>query len=157
MKPKFRHALLLASSFAGLAISYTHAADGTWTQNGDGNWSDITKWDSGIVADGTDSTAFLSDVISANRTITLDSARTIGNIFAQDTTHDYIISGANTLTFDVTAGSPTVSVVAGRTLTFKNTTLAGSDGLAFTGAGVIDVYQATFGYTGGTIVDGDED
>jgi autotransporter-associated beta strand protein len=134
------------------AASVAHAADGTWTLNNNGNWSATGNWQDGIVADGADFTAFLSNVINGDRTITLDSARTIGNITAQDTSHNYTISGANTLTFDVTSGTPTVSVVAGRTLTFNNTTLAGNDGLLLSG-GRFSLRTAVISHTGGTTVD----
>lgn len=119
-----------------LTLGSLHAADGTWTSDANGNWNDIANWNSGAgpIADGADFTATLDDVITGNRTITNDG-RTIGNITVLDTSHNYTIS-SSTLTLDVTAGSPTVSVPAGRTLTIGSV-VAGADGFTKTGDGTL--------------------
>lgn len=137
---------LLASS------THLHAQDGTWSTNGNGNWSDTTKWDGGIVADGTDSTAYFTLEFTGNRTITLDSDRTIGGITYTDTTpdRDLTIQG-NVLTLDVTSGSPTINIT-GRQVTIKNV-IAGSDGFTKTGDGKL-VLTATQTYTGNTVISG---
>jgi autotransporter-associated beta strand protein len=144
----------LAAWVGGMVVSAVlaapaFAADGTWNVNNSGNWSATGNWSGGTVANGVDSTAFLSNVITNNRTITLDSARTIGGIAAQDTSDNYTISGANTLTLDVTTGIPTLNVVtAAQTLRIRSV-IAGSDGLQKTGAGTLRLNAANT-YTGGT-------
>lgn len=81
-------------------------------------------------------------MISVNRIITLDSARTIGNIYAQDTTHSYTISGTNTLTLDVSSGQSILNVVtSGRTLTI-GTPVTVNDGIEKTGAGGVSINNA---------------
>jgi autotransporter-associated beta strand protein len=126
---------LLISGSSLLAANSVHAASGTWNANLAGNWSDTTKWSGGTVADGADFTATFGDFISADRIVTLDSARTLGGISALDATHNYTISGANALTFDVTTGVSVVNhSVAGRLLTV-NVPVTFNDGLEKTGAG----------------------
>jgi fibronectin-binding autotransporter adhesin len=138
MKPKFRNFLILAGGSL-LAISYAHAADGIWTADvDDGTWSDTANWDSANVADGADFTATFDNVITANRNVILDSSRTIGNVTAADTSHNYTISGSigtEILTLDRTdATKPTISVPSNRTLTISSV-IAGGDGLLKTGNG----------------------
>lgn len=137
--------LLLLAAAAQLGVSIVHAADtdGTWTKNATGtqNWNDPLNWSGGNVADGIGFSAFLSNVITADRTITLDTARTIGNIYAQDTTHNFTISGANTLTLDASSGQSILSVVSGRTLNL-GTALTVHDGIDKQGAGNLNITGA---------------
>ncbi|BCU78412.1 hypothetical protein llg_31270 [Luteolibacter sp. LG18] len=65
------------------------------------------------MADGAGSTATFNIDISADRTISLDSARTIGNLSFRDTaagSNCYIIGGNSTLTLDNGANKPTISI-----------------------------------------------
>jgi autotransporter-associated beta strand protein len=143
---------VFALTLALLSAANAHAqdTDGTWTKNAAGtqNWSDTTNWSGGTVANGIGYSAFLSNVITDNRVITLDTARTIGNIYAQDTTHNYTISGANTLTLDVTSGQSILNVVtSGRTLNI-GTAVTVNDGIEKTGAGLVSITGAvTLGVT----------
>jgi autotransporter-associated beta strand protein len=133
----------LGSSLVAVCSAYAVDMDGTWTKNATGtqNWSDPLNWSVGNVADGIGFSAYLSNVIDANRTITLDTARTIGNIYAQDTTHDYTISGANTLTLDASSGQSILDVVSGRTLNI-GTAVTVNDGIEKTGAGAVSITGA---------------
>jgi len=116
------------------------------------------------VADGTDSTAYFTLNITGNRTVTLDTARTIGNITFTDTTpsHNLTITAPNSLTLDVTSGSPIINVSqSGRTLTIYNSVagslIAGSDGYTKTGDGrlILNARNGTnYTYTGDTVVSG---
>ncbi len=123
----------------------SHAADGEWNVDADGNWSDTGNWLDGIVADGADSTATF-DGISGNRTVTLDTARTIGNISFDDGSHHLAITGANTLTLDTTSGMPTIDV-DDEELTITSV-IDGNDGLAKVGAGILRLNAANT-FTGG--------
>jgi autotransporter-associated beta strand protein len=146
--------IVVALLVAWLLVSATNAraADGTWNSDSAGNWSDAAKWTSGTVADGVDFTATLGNFITATRIITLDSARSVGNITASDTSNDYTISGANTLTLDRTSGTPAISVPNGRTLTISSV-IAGIDGLSKTGSGTL-LLDGNNSYSGGTILTG---
>ena len=141
--------LIPISSF--LTLSTAFAADGEWDTNADGDWSTAANWSGTIIADGTDNTATFGNAINSNRTITLDSDRTIGNIIASDTSHNYTISGANILTLDRTTGIPIIDVTRdGRELTISSE-IAGNDGLQKDGDGRV-LLTGTNTYTGGTII-----
>ena len=76
----------LALLLIGAAVSGAHAADGTWISDTDVNngWSTAGNWNGGTVADGVDFTANFTNNITATRTVTLDTARTIGNLTFSD-------------------------------------------------------------------------
>lgn len=112
-----------------------HAASGTWTLNASGNWSTPGNWSGSTVADGTDATATFGDFINATRTVTNDTVRTIGHLSALDTSNNYVLSGTNVLTLDVTSGLSSINVsTAGRTLTI-GTPVTVNDGIQKNGAG----------------------
>ncbi len=104
-------------------------------------------------ADGAGNTANFTGVnILADRVITLDSARTIGNITFTDATsssNNLSISGANILTLDRTdATKPTINVTqSGRTLTISSQ-ISGNDGLLKSGTGDL-VLGGNNNFTGG--------
>lgn len=156
MKPNYNIPnLLTLTGSALLAISSASAAPGTWNANSNGDWSTASNWDSSIVADGTGSLATLGDFIDADRIINLDIAAMIGGITAADTTHNYTISGASTLTLDSTGSSIVNVTTAGRTLTIASV-LNGNDGITKSGAGTLALSNAnlisgTFALTAGTL------
>jgi fibronectin-binding autotransporter adhesin len=107
---------LLLSAIAGLVgVSFGHAATGTWTfdSTGTANWSDTTKWSGGTIADGAGFTANLNSNITAARTVTLDSSRTIGAVSIGDSTSTIfaytLATGSNTLTFDNGSSNATLT------------------------------------------------
>ena len=129
--------------------------DGTWITNADSTWSNPANWQSGNVAEGADKTAFFTANITANRIITVDAPRIIGNITFTDSTtssNDLTISGANVLTLDVTAAHPIINVTqsGNRQLTI-NSVLTGNDGLQKNGVGILNL-GGNNTYTGPTIV-----
>ncbi len=148
--------LCVAAVALALAMSTTGRGDnGTWNVNADGNWSVGTNWLGNTIADGADYTGDFSQVnITNNRTVTLDSARTIGHLLFDDTTHtyyDWTLSGSYVLTLDVTSGSPTITVATNRKATV-NVALAGNDGLTKAGGGTMQLGNASNNYTGPTVV-----
>ena len=79
--------------------------DGTWTLNGDGNWSTAANWLNSRIADGQGKTAGITYNITGNHTLTMDTtARTLGilNLGDSDNTNSYTLAatGGATLTFD---------------------------------------------------------
>jgi len=143
----------IAKSDSLMALWYERALivnDGTWIGTS-GNWSDTTKWTNGVVASGVDKIATLGNYITSSCTVTLDVSRTVGNIYALDTTHNYTIGDSNTITtitMDRTSGTPVISVVANRTLTI-NSIVAGNDGFSKQGVGILAL-TATNTYSGDT-------
>lgn len=123
MKPTSLFAVRAASLFHAATIvcfsvafsSPGRAADGTWTGTANANWSNTGSWAGGTVADGAGSTANITAAIGGTRTITLDTARTIGtlNIGDTDRTHSYVISGGQVLSFN-NAGAA-AAIIAGAT------------------------------------------
>ena len=144
--------LLLAS--AALTTPLLHAQNGTWNVDADGSWNDSANWLGNTIADGIGSTAFLTQNITAARTITPGADRTIGNItFTPVSNFDLTVTGGNILTLDVTTGAPVVNVTqSGRTLTIGSE-ITGNDGLTKSGPGNLTLTGANT-YTGTTTVSG---
>jgi autotransporter-associated beta strand protein len=114
---------------------------GTWNADSSGNWSDTTKWSGGIPADGAGYTADFSTVnISANRTVTLDGSRSIGNLLFGDTsgsqTWTAIPTNGSVLTLD-TGSQSSPSIVVNQNTATLATPLAGINGFAKSGAGIL--------------------
>ena len=144
-KPIHRSFPLAASIAALLAATSASAQDGSWTQTTAGpfNWDDIANWSSGAgpIADGADFTASFVADITAAQTVSLNNAKTIGNITFNDATssHDLVIGGANTLTLGVTSGSPVISVPQAARLLSISSNVAGTVGLTKSGSGVLSL------------------
>ena len=125
-----------ALSIVGLfttAVPQTNAASGTWLSDSDGVWSDSTKWQSSIIAFGAGNTADFSTVdITSNRTVTLDTARTIGTLRFADTSSNqtWTLTG-NTLTLN------TGSMVVTNSAATIQAPLAGTNGITKSLAGTL--------------------
>ena len=93
-----RRTKFLVAAFAtvALAASPSFATNGSWNADSDGNWSDTTKWLGGNIADGAGATANFTFNITGSRTVTLDSARTVGilNIGDPDGSDIYFFGAA---------------------------------------------------------------
>jgi autotransporter-associated beta strand protein len=143
----------LATALAALLSAKSAGAqDGTWL-GVSGDWNASGTWSGGIIADGAGFTAnFTGANITVAQTITLTAPQTIGNItFTDETTssHNLTIDGANVLTLDVASGSPVINVTqAGRILSISSE-VAGDDGLATSGPGVLSL-AGTNTYSGVT-------
>jgi len=125
MKPKYafvrlrlsRRLLLPGIMPLALAIALSskpaRAVDGSWAVNANGNWSATGSWTGGTIADGAGSTATFNLDINADRTVSLDTNRTIGNLFFRDTatgSNAWLIGGTSTLTLDDGVNKPTLTV-----------------------------------------------
>jgi fibronectin-binding autotransporter adhesin len=153
MKPILSRSLVPITSLLLLAgASGLQAANGTWTADADGIWSDTTKWSGGTLADGSGYTADFSTInITADRTVTLDASHTLTTLKFGDVTpdHNWILSGANTLTL---AGTTPGFSVVNQTATISSI-IAGTAGLTKTGAGTLDLNgSAVNTYSGATTI-----
>lgn len=132
------------------------AYSGVWINPAGGSWTNPVNWRGEVVAGGIGQTADFSALnLTANTTVTLDAAQTIGSLLFADTVPDHnwaLNPGAGgPLTMQVNSGVPTVSV-SNQTATI-GTAITGSQGLVKTGAGTLALsVQNT--YTGGTTVNG---
>jgi len=75
-----RHSATLAVALLGLATCSDALAQtrGTWNVDADGLWSVTTNWLNNTVAGGVSGTATFANDITATRTVTLDSNRSLG-------------------------------------------------------------------------------
>jgi autotransporter-associated beta strand protein len=138
-----------ASDFAVLTISIPFTkGNGTWYVDAAANWSDASKWTRTCVANGAGRTADFSVLdIAANRTVTLDSSRSIGNLrFADESGSQawtLASSAGSVLTLDTgSATSPSVVVGITPTLASSNgvtisASLDGTNGFTKTGFGAL--------------------
>ncbi len=162
MKPKstLRHFLALAGSSI-LAISSSHAADGTWNVDADGLWSVAGNWTPGI-ATGSGFTANFNNDITADRTVSLDGAtgdRTLTSVVFGDsetaTAGSWILNNGGVSTNNLILAGITVNALgAGKTATIS-AVIQGTVGLVKSGVGTL-VLSGVNTYTGTTTVDGGE-
>ncbi|MCX5666821.1 MAG: autotransporter domain-containing protein [Candidatus Omnitrophica bacterium] len=135
-------------------------ANGTWTNDGDGYWNGVANWLGNIIADGVGKIAtFDTSKITVCRYVTLDKARTIGNLaFAANVGGDqswYLQNGgtaANILTLNNGVPAPTITVDdMGTGAATISLVVAGVNGLTKLGAGTLILGGANT-YTGATAV-----
>ncbi|QUE52573.1 tandem-95 repeat protein [Luteolibacter ambystomatis] len=128
--------------------------DGVWTLAGSGSWPTTGNWSGGVFANGTGKTADFSTLnLTSDATVTVDGARTIGNLTFGDTTpsNNWIVNTGTggPLTLDVASGSPSVTV-NNQTATI-GAVVAGTKGLTKAGSGTL-VLNGANTYTGATAV-----
>jgi fibronectin-binding autotransporter adhesin len=142
--------IVFSTAIVLIGAAHAHAVGGIWNVDADGDWSNAGNWLSGTIADGTDSTATFNINNTAPRTVSVDTARVIGNLFFEDASGDteWIIAGPNPLTMSVTTGRPTIRTEDTARI---SAVLAGSNGLRFAQDGTIKI-QGTNTYTGTTIL-----
>lgn len=109
MERKYKNVIigLLVGLNFGLSSSFLHAQ--TWDVDADGDWSRKQNWSPQSVPNATGATATLGNIITANRTITVDKNETIGVLNINDN-NNYTLSrtggGTRRLTFDATGSGP---------------------------------------------------
>ena len=82
-----------------------------WNVNANGTWSSGSNWRLGA-PNAISARATFGSAITSPRTVTVDSAQTVGSIVF-DNANKYTIAGSSTLTLDVSSGSAAVTVVSG--------------------------------------------
>lgn len=118
---------------------YPAYTGGVWTDDASGNWGAGTNWSDGIIANGPAVIADFSTLnITADRTVTLDSGRTIGGVKFGDQIggQNWNLTGIYTLTLDGGSTNIPAIEVNDNTATLS-TPLAGSNGFAKTGNGTL--------------------
>jgi len=90
----------------------------TWNLNANGNWSAAGNWSPATVPNAIGANATLGGIISATRTITVDTSVTLGTLTINDN-NNYTLTraagtGTNLLTFDAVGSGPA-------TITISNT------------------------------------
>ena len=120
---------LFSALVAGPALGQTR---GSWNVDADGLWSLNTNWLNNTIAGGVSGTATFANNITATRTVTLDTARSLGSfIFGDADTSSpasWIVSGTAPMTMSNGTSSALITVNAlgtGATVTISST-LGGS-------------------------------
>ncbi len=132
----------------------------TWTNNGDGFWSnqsgDELNWQNSVIAGGSDVSANFSTLaLAQDSTITLDGSRSIGSMAFGDASatpaFNWALSPASgsTLTLQTSAGTPSITV--NNQTTTIGAPLGGTQGVTKSGAGTLKL-TGTQPYTGDTTV-----
>ncbi len=129
------------SAFALVTISVTTVtATGTWITDASGFWGESNRWSGNIVATGAGQTANFSTInITANRTVTLDSSRTIGTLKYSDTSgsQSWTIAANAGFSLKLDTGSATSpSIVVTNTATISAPVL-GTNGFLKSGPGTL--------------------
>ncbi|MHA3771050.1 autotransporter-associated beta strand repeat-containing protein [Verrucomicrobiota bacterium sgz303538] len=150
-----RQAVLTRSIASVLALAAlvpaAIAADGTFTNASGGDWNAGANWNASTIADGSGFTANFNTLdLTADRTVNLRAARTIGNLIFGDTATgtagSWTISNASGETFALTlAGTtPTVTVNAlgSGKIANLNVVVAGTSGLTKEGVGILQLSGA---------------
>ena len=131
--------------------------NGTWNASSGGDWSDATKWQGNLVANGTGFTANINMTGIGDRIIAVDTARTIGSIARIWAVNNILtIGGTSVLTLQVPTGTPTITnndTAAARRM-IVTAPLAGTQGLAIAGGGMVQISNNTTNYSGPTTVSG---
>ena len=158
-----------AGSYTVVANSVTSAASvltisnppgsGVWTNTAGGSWNTAANWSGNTIASGTDAVADFSTLgITANRTVTLDAARTVGTMVFDDvdaTKNTWAVNTgtAGPLTLATSTGTPVVSAKVGTSI---GAVVAGTQGFIKSGTGSLTLSAAstitgTVQVTGGSL------
>lgn len=158
-KRAFR-SMMFAVLAIGCGAGSARAADGTWDEDLNSNWTNATMWAEGIIANGVDSTASFVANFSGNRVVTNNPngttwSGTIGNFYFNDPvpSGSGIFIGALTdtasIALAVSSGSIPVINTASGTGNYIRVVLTGSQGMVKTGAGTLVLTKMNT-YTGTT-------
>ena len=145
----------VTSAPAALVIT-APAGSGVWTNLLGGSWVGNTNWSGGLIAGGTDAAADFSTLnLAANRTVTLDGARTIGSLISDDLNpsvkHSWTLStgSGGPLTLATSSGTPNLAIKSATNTI--SAVVAGTQGFTKTGAGYLTLSGAGT-FTGTTMV-----
>ena len=133
MKTHYRkNSFLPVTAALALLVNHATAVTGTWNVDANGLWSLDTNWLSNTIADGSGFVANFTNDITADRTVSLDSDRTINRVNFSDS--DILSAGSwildnngtatNNLILSGTTGAasgtvPVIDVLAGKTATIS--------------------------------------
>lgn len=150
----YRAGVLFCAGVLALSPGLASAQSGSWNVTTGGSWGTSSNWASGTIASGTGNTATFGLSFSGTNIVTLDGARTIGNITFNPVVNTGIwaiaTGSGGPLTLAVTTGTPTIDVSASK-FAGISAIVSGTQGLAKSGAGQL-ILQGANTYTGVTTV-----
>jgi autotransporter-associated beta strand protein len=129
------------NAFVILAIPVTvFTTSGAWIADASDVWSQTNDWSGNAVANGVNETADFSTInITADRTVTLDSSRTIGFLKFSDTAgaNNWTLAGANGSVLTLDTGSATAPLITVTNTAAISASVTGTNGFTKTGPGTL--------------------
>lgn len=129
------------NGFAVLTIPVTvFSVSGVWSADASGNWGQSNLWSGNQIASGASQTADFSTInITANRTVTLDTTRAIGNLKFSDTSgsQTWTIAASNGCSLKLDTGSATSPLLTVTNTATISAPLTGTNGFTKTGTGTL--------------------
>jgi hypothetical protein len=106
-----------------------------WSNTGSGDWGNAGNWTGGVAPNG-GASALLGSAATADATVNLDTATTVGILTFDNSAANYTInsSSSNSLTLDASVGSTHVQVLAGSHVITAPVTLADDTNVHITSA-----------------------
>jgi fibronectin-binding autotransporter adhesin len=109
-------ATLAGALFSALVAGPALAQSGSWNVDADGLWSGTSNWLNGTIGQGIGGTATFANNITAPRTVTLDTSKSLGRFVFGDadtsSAASWIVSGTNSMTMNNGTNSATITVNA---------------------------------------------
>ena len=145
----------ISTLYSAIPSAFPVYASGSWTNDADGLWSNANNWSGGVIPNGGTGVGYSADFsgldLTADRTVMLDSNRSLGGLRFGDLSgaQNWTLAGGSTLTLD--AGLP--FVVVNQNAATISAPLAGSNGFTKSGAGTLILNGANT-LTGTINVDG---
>src|SRR5262249_23622662 len=113
---------------------------GTWIADASDIWSQTSDWSGSAVASGASQSADFSTInITADRTVTLDSPRTIGNLKFSDTAgaNNWVLAGGSSSSLTLDTGSATSPLITVTNTATISAPVGGTNGFTKTGPGTL--------------------
>ena len=158
--PKAFDNLVIGTTMADVDATDLLHHTATWSNTAGGQWGTAGNWLDNLVGGGSGSTANFNTLnITADTTVNLDSARTIGNLVFGDTdtssaagwTLANNAEAGNILTLAGTTPTITVNALGGTKTVTISAVVAGTEGLTKSGVGTLTLSGANT-YSGTTTV-----
>lgn len=131
-------------TFTNILVSFGSFSDGTWTNDASSTWSATANWLGGLRANGAGFIGDFSQVnLTADRTVTVDSSRTVGSLLFGATSGstknwNLVPSGGSTLMLD-TAVFTRPAIAVNQNTTTLGLPLISTLGLTKTGSGTLSL------------------
>ncbi len=128
--------------FTNVQVTLGNFSDGTWANDASGNWGTTNNWVNGVAANGAGFIAGFSAVaLTADRTVTLDTPRTVGAMIFGATggsTNNWFVAGGggSALTLDTGLLTAPAITVNQNTATL-NLSVISTNGLTVSGGGIL--------------------
>jgi hypothetical protein len=112
-----------------VSAAFSLSADtGAWSVDGDGAWTNSANWLNGVIASGTDGTAYFTHRVTLRRTVSVDQPVTIGAMrFGSPTNKNWHLVGEGPIFLDNSVSNPRIGSTVNQRVEIL-TPLAGTNG-----------------------------